>query len=720
MKQLMQKLRDGSMEVLEAALPVMGSGMVMVQNHFSLISAGTEGGTVTAARKSLIGKAKERPEQVKQVIESLKQQGAVQTYRAVSKKLDSYSPLGYSSAGIALDVGPDVKGIAVGDKVACAGMGYAAHAEIVAVPGNLCVKLPADADLERAAYNTLGAIALQGVRQADLRLGETCVVIGLGLLGQLTCLMLKASGIKVFGLDISSKAVATALRHCVDSAYEIADPTIGDTVHHATRGINADAVIITAATHSTQPINLAGRLLRKRGTVVVVGDVPTGFEREPDYYRKELSLKMSCSYGPGRYDLTYEEKGLDYPAGYVRWTENRNMQAFQDLVHSEKINLDYMTTHRFPIDDAPAAYDLILSKTEDYLGIVIEYDARKSHSRGPVMLRQDRSARMQGANGIGFIGAGSYAMSHLLPNLPRDGSVTLTGVMTSSGTSSRSVAEKYGFGFAAASHDEVINDKGTGSVFIATRHDTHAGYVQEALKAGKNVFVEKPLCRTPNELIGVINAWKEHQPLLTIGFNRRFSPLATQAKAILDNGPMSMVYRVNAGAIPQDSWIQDTDIGGGRIVGEVCHFVDFLTFMNGSIPKRVFACTMQDPLNLKDTVSINLVFENGSIGSICYFANGPKSLPKEYIEIYKGGMAARLLDFKQLEILGGRKPIRKRLMSQDKGQKAMVEAVLSTIKNGGANPIPLPDSLACTMATFSVMESIRMGKAIDLPELSLS
>jgi polar amino acid transport system substrate-binding protein len=453
-------------------------------------------------------------------------------------------------------------------------MGYAVHAEVVTVPENLCVKLPSCADLARAAYNTLGAIALQGVRQADLRLGETCVVIGLGLLGQLTCLILKASGIKVIGLDINPEAVATARRHCTDTAYEITDPTIPDTVHQATGGINADAVIITAATHSTQPINLAGSLLRKRGTVVVVGDVPTGFEREPDYYRKELSLKMSCSYGPGRYDLGYEEKGMDYPPGYVRWTEKRNMQAFQELVHSGAVDLDYMTTHRFPIDEAPAAYDLILNKSEAYLGIIIEYDASKSHHRERVSLQTPDRKSQSGATGIGFIGAGSYAMSYLLPNLPRDGSVTLTGVMTSSGTSSRSVAEKFGFAFSAASPQDVINDDATGTVFIVTRHDSHAGYVQEALRAGKNVFVEKPLCLTADELERVVGAWQQRQPLLMVGFNRRFSPLSRQIKATLGDGPMSMLYRVNAGSIPKDSWIQDIDMGGGRIIGEACHFID--------------------------------------------------------------------------------------------------------------------------------------------------
>lgn len=714
MKQLAQRLGDGSMQVLDAAVPTLDTGTVLVQNHYSLISAGTEGGTVTSARKSLLGKAKERPEQVKQVLDSLQQQGVVQTYRAVSKKLDSYSPLGYSSAGVVLEVGANVKSLSTGDLVACAGAGYASHAEVVAVPENLCVALPPSSDLSHAAYNTLGAIALQGVRQADLRLGETCVVIGLGLLGQLTCLILRASGVKTVGLDIDPKAVATALHHCADSAYEIADPTVADAVHRATGGINADAAIITAATHSTEPVNLAGRLLRKRGSVIVVGSVPTGFDREPDYYRKELSLKMSCSYGPGRYDLGYEEKGLDYPPGYVRWTENRNMQAFQELIHSGAVNLDYMTTHRFPIDDAPSAYDLILNKSEEYLGIIIEYDASKSHPRTRIGIGAPKRKSRSSATGIGFIGAGSYAMSHLLPNLPRNGSVTLTGVNTSSGTSSRSVAEKFGFAFAAASSREVIDDKQTESIFIATRHDSHAGYVQEALQAGKDVFVEKPLCLTRDELERVVDAWQLHQPLLMVGFNRRFSPLAQQIKTVLGDGPMSMLYRVNAGSIPKDSWIQDTDIGGGRIIGEACHFIDLMVFMNGSLPTRVYARALQDPSQLQDTVAISLEFENGSIGTICYFANGPKALPKEYVEIYKGGIAARLMDFKEIEIFSGRKPVRKRLNSQDKGQRAMVDAFLAAIAGQHETPIPIRESIASTITSFDTMQSLRTGQAIDL------
>ncbi|MGB7327418.1 MAG: zinc-binding dehydrogenase, partial [Rubripirellula sp.] len=356
MQQLTQQLKTGVTKILEVPVPQVGPGQVLVRNHFSLISAGTEGSTVKAARKSLIGKAKERPQQVKQVIDVLKSQGPVQTYRAVMKKLEAYSPLGYSTAGEVIEVGTDVTEFSVGDHVACAGL-TANHAEIIPVPVNLCVKLDAGADLGAAAYNTLGAIAMQGVRQADLRLGESCAVIGLGLLGQLTCLMLRAAGVKTYGIDVAAAAVATANEHAADEAWTRDTPGIADLISQRTGGLGVDAVVITAATSSTDPINFAGEICRKRGRVVVVGAVPTGFERDPHWYRKELELRMSCSYGPGRYDPEYEEKGNDYPAAYVRWTERRNMESFQELITSGRIDLDYLTTHRFPLDDAGEAYD---------------------------------------------------------------------------------------------------------------------------------------------------------------------------------------------------------------------------------------------------------------------------------------------------------------------------------------------------------------------------
>lgn len=714
MKQLTQKLKDGDLRVIEVPMPVLGKGHVLVRVHYSVISAGTEGSTVTTARKGYIGKAKERPQQVKQVMESLAQKGPIQTYRAVMKKLDAHSPLGYSVAGEVIEVAPDVAGFTPGDLVAAGGAGYANHAEYVTVPVNLCVKLPSGARLDRAAYNTVGAIALQGIRQADLRLGETCVVIGLGLLGQLTCLMLRASGVRSVGVDIQPVVVEIAREHSADLAFTTEEPGLAQKILEFTRGIGADAVIIAAATTSEDPINLAGQVLKKKGRVVIVGRVPTGFDPE-DYYTKELDLRMSCSYGPGRYDVNYEERGIDYPPGYVRWTENRNMQAFQELVHSGRIDLSFLTTHTFGLDDAPSAYELILEKTEPYLGIVITYDvARPAERRGV----ETGKAACAGKPTVGFIGAGSYAMGNLIPNL-RGGDVVLKGVLAATGTSSRSVADRYGFAYCTSNEEDIWNDKDINTVFIASRHDSHARYAVRALNSGKNVFVEKPLCLTVQELdeIRAAVGVSSNDPgtgSLMVGYNRRFSPLTEILKAKIGTGPMSMVYRVNAGTLPADSWMQLPEVGGGRIIGEACHFVDYMIFMCGSLPVLVFATVMEEPQHLEDTVNVSLRFANGSIGTISYFANGSKSLPKEYIEIYRAGTTGILSDFKELSIYGKGKPSRKKLVAQNKGQPQMIQQYLGTLRDGKPAPIPFGEIYAGMLATFKAVESLRTQKVFAL------
>lgn len=718
MKQLCQKLKSGEMTIQELPMPLVSTGMVLVRNHYSLISTGTEGSTVKTARKGLIGKAKERPEQVRQVLDVLKMQGPVQTYRAVMKKLDAYSPLGYSSAGAVIEVGEGVKDFIVGDRVACAGVGYANHAEVVAVPENLCVKLDDNADLKVACYNTVGAIALQGIRQADLRLGEYCAVIGLGLIGQLTCLMLRASGVKPFGIDIDSSAVETAKKQNTDVAFVRSEQGVVEKIRNLTNGIGVDAVIITAASASLDPINFAGQIARKKGRVVVVGAVPTGFDREPDYYKKELEVRMSCSYGPGRYDLNYEEKGIDYPVGYVRWTQNRNMQAFQDLIHRGSIDLSSLTTHEFLLDDSVQAYDMIVNKNEPFLGIVIKYDTYKEIKRERVII--DPDVKPQGKVGIAFIGAGNYAQGNLLPNIPKgDPDVICRSVITNSGTSSKRVAEKFGFESCTSDIEDIISDEKVNTVFIATRHDSHADYVLRALKAGKNVFVEKPLCLTIQEVEKISELLARSSKLkvqsrLMIGFNRRFAPLAIALKEKTDCGPVSMLYRINAGDIPADTWIQDKAIGGGRIIGEVCHFIDFMTFFASGRPVRVFASAMPDPHRLNDTVNINLEFENGSIGTVSYFANGSKNLPKEYFEIYSSGMTGIIRDFKELNVYGRGRPYRKKLINQDKGQRLMVRQFIESVKKGGPPLIPVSEIFAVTEASFAVMDSIKSRCSVEI------
>ena len=712
MQQLTQKLGSGDMIIQEVPYPQLGKGMVIVKNHYSIISAGTEGSTVLAARKSLIGKAKERPQQVKQVIDTLKKQGPIQTYRAVMKKLDAYSPLGYSCAGEVVEVGEGVTAFEVGDKVACAGVGYANHAEIVAVPINLCVKLNEEADLKNAAYNTLGAIAMQGVRQADMRLGESCVIIGLGLLGQLAALILKASGVTVIGMDVSEDAVKQAIENdVVDLGLTRNAVGVEAQIQDATNGYGADAVIIAAATSSLDPINFAGAIARKKGKIVVLGAVPTGFDRDPYWYRKELELKMACSYGPGRYDLNYEEKGIDYPLPYVRWTEKRNMEAFQNLLNTKRIDIGYLTTHEFEFDKAKAAFDLVVSKSEPFTGIALKYDTSKEISKAKI---KTSDATKLGKVNISFIGAGNYAQGNLLPNIPESDEVARVGVLTNTGTTSKRVAEKFKFQFCATNEADVLDDK-TNTVFVATRHDSHGSYVLKSLQANKHVFVEKPLCLLESELEAIIEMQSKGNKAVMVGFNRRFSPLTAKLKKAIGNNLMTMLYRINAGAIPKDTWIQDLEIGGGRVLGEVCHFIDYLTYLNGSLPVKISASALPDANQLNDTLNILIQFENGSSGVVAYYANGSKTMTKEYVEVFSAGMSATLSDFKELKIYGKGKPKKKKLLNQNKGQKEMVEAFVDRLLKDGQAPIPFDDIVAVTKASFKVLESVKRGGAqIDI------
>jgi len=715
MEQLTQKLKDGEMQVIDVPLPLVSAGMVLVRNHYSLISAGTEGSTVKAARAGLLNKAKERPQQVKQVIDVIKSQGLTQAYRAVMKKLEAYSPLGYSCAGEVIAVAADVAEFSVGDLVACGGL-TASHTEVVSVPVNLCVRLPRDADLKQAAYNTLGAIALQGVRQADLRLGECCAVIGLGLLGQLAALMLRASGVKVIGIDIDSRIVEIAALHCADLSLHRGCPGIEDRIMTFTDGLGCDAVVITAATNSLDPINFAGAVARKRGTVVIVGSVPAGFDRDPHFYRKELQIKMSCSYGPGRYDPAYEEKGLDYPPAYVRWTEKRNMKAFQDLLSRKKIDVSYLTTHVLPLEKAPEAYDLLLSHAEPFIGILIEYDHHKPFNSGRIPAKSVSGGAETPAVAIGFIGAGSYAMSHLLPNIPHDGRVKLKGVITAGGTTARNVADRFGFEFCTDRISDILDNDEINTVFIATRHDVHAKMVIEALRAGKHVFVEKPLCLNESQLFEIKNVYQSFQdvpPRLIAGFNRRFSPSSAEIKESIGGGPAAMLYRINSGAVPADSWIQDPDMGG-RIIGEVCHFIDYLTYISGSLPVSVYACAMAKPDHLHDVLTLSLNYANGSIGTISYFANGDRSVSKERIEIFSSGCTSVIDDFKTFTIHAGGKKSVKKLLSQDKGQKHLVHRFIQSIRDGSPAPIPFAEIYHTTLVTFKVIESLRSGACIRI------
>jgi len=699
MEQLTQNLKDGAMQIMHVPFPALNSGQVLVRNHFSLISAGTEGKTVKDARLGYIGKARARKEEVKKVIQTAKTIGLLETYKMVMNKLDAPSALGYSCAGEIIAVANDVKEFKIGDKVACGGSG-AVHAEVVAIPVNLCVKLDDDADLKTACFTTVGAIAMQGIRQADLRLSENCVVIGLGLIGQLTVSLLKASGVNVIAIDIDANQVAKAKAMGADLSIVRTDEILSNKINEFTNGYGADAVIITASTSSNDPIELAGEICRRKGKVIIVGAVPTGFSRK-NYYVKELELKMSCSYGPGRYDAEFEEEGIDYPYAYVRWTETRNMQAFAKLLHDNKINIDSIITHEFEFANAKMAYDLILERSEPFAGIVLKYDTTKKIESKITLSDRKPSNKVS----IGLIGAGSFAQNILLPRIANTES-SFIGLTTGKSNNAINISKKYNFNYCTNEVDDLFKDESINTIFITTRHDSHFEFVSKGIEHGKNVFVEKPLCLNETELEILkeqVNKYKGH---VMVGFNRRFAPLLQMIKSKTNQeNPVSIHYRINAGQIAADHWTQNPSIGGGRIIGEVCHFIDLCAYISNSKIKYVSGFSMLTAGNTEDTVTINLVMENGSIANICYYANGSKELSKERIEVYNGGNTYILDDFKTLNTFG--KSNKKIEQKQDKGHQQEIIEFVNAIKSGKNNPISFDEIYNSMSATFKAITSIR-------------
>ncbi len=702
MDQLTQNLKDGEMQLLEVPFPMLMPGQILVRNHFSLISAGTEGKTVKDARLGYIAKARARSEEVKKVIQAAKANGIVNTYKMVINKLEAPSPLGYSCAGEVIAIANNVKGFQIGDLVACGGAN-AVHAEVVAIPTNLCVKLKPNTDLRQAAFTTVGAIALQGIRQAEPQLGENCAVIGLGLVGQLTILLLKASGINVIAIDIDKQQVNNAKGLEADLAIDRNDPNLEEYILQFTGGFGVDSVIITASTNSTDPIELAGKISRRKGKIIIVGAVPTGFTRK-NYYNKELQLKMSCSYGPGRYDNDYEEKGIDYPIGYVRWTENRNMQAFANLISTEKINLNKIITHEFDLSNAFKAYQMIIEKSENFTGILLKYDLNKKLSQRIDLNKQEVTASEPT---LAFIGAGSFAQNILLPKLKSK--AKFIGISTARPNNAKHLADKYKFNYCTDNTEEIFNDKQINTLFIVTRHNTHFKYVLKGLQNNKNIFVEKPLCILESELEEIKNARTNSTKILMVGFNRRFAPLVMKIKNSLnENFPIAINYRINAGMVSLDHWTQDLEIGGGRIIGEVCHFIDLCRFLTGSPITTVSATSMNTAGNTDDTSNIQLKFQNGSIANISYFSNGNKELAKEYLEVFNSGSVYQMDDFKLLTIFEKTKSVIKS-SSQDKGHSGELDAFIDAIKNGTNAPIPFEEIYNSTLSTIKVLESISAG-----------
>ncbi len=735
MKQIIQSYKTGEMTLEETPVPQAAVGAVLVETAASLVSAGTEKMLVDLARKSLVGTARSRPDLVKKVIDKAKREGIANTIQKVRSKLDNPIPLGYSCAGIVREVGEGVDEFQPGDWVACGGAGYANHADFNVVPRNLCVRLPerngGPLPAEEAAFATVGAIALQGVRQAGLTLGERVAVIGLGLLGQLTAQLCKANGCAVIGSDIDPAKLELARRLGADRAV---GP--GDLVAAAlelTGGAGADAVIITAASSDSRLIEVAGEISRIKGRVVVVGLVGMNVPRDV-YYKKELDLRLSMSYGPGRYDPEYEERGHDYPLPFVRWTEQRNMQAFLELVAAGRVDVQSLITHRFPFEKALDAYDLILKGREPHLAVIFEY-GRDKQTQARAAMPASAPAKFDGV-ALGVIGAGNFARGVLLPRFKENAAVSLRAVSTARGMTATAVAKQFGIPACAGSAEEILAGPGVNSVLIATRHNLHGPLVVRALKAGKHVFVEKPLCLTIQQLREIAEllvhdagctaslnprTLEPLNPFLLVGFNRRFSPFLKKAVEVLKGkpGPLFMIYCVNAGMIPKESWIQDPVEGGGRIIGEVCHFVDALRFLAASPVKSVQAmCVQTDDQRQvnRDSVSIVLKYSDGSVGTILYHAAGSADYPKERIELARGGATVVIDDFRRMDVLASKKESVK--SAQDKGFKAEIEAFVNCVTGRGPVPIPPAEIIETTLVTFAVHESLNKGAVVRLDEFA--
>jgi predicted dehydrogenase/threonine dehydrogenase-like Zn-dependent dehydrogenase len=717
LKQLLQNLKTGEGSVADVPAPIVQRGRVLVRTAASLVSAGTERAFIELGRKNLVGKATERPDLVRKVVEKVRSEGLLNTLNAVREKLDESHALGYSAAGTVIEVGEGVTEFRSGDRVACAGAGYATHAEMLSVPKNLCVRIPDGVDFESGAFATLGAIALQGIRLAGPTLGESVAVIGLGLVGQIAVQLLKANGCFVFGVDLDEWKVDLA-RQLGDDDGCVMQEAAKQAVIDWSRGRGADAVIITAATSSDQPIQFAGEISRRKGRVVAVGLVGLNVPRQV-YFERELTLQVSMSYGPGRYDPEYEEHGHDYPLPYVRWTEGRNIEAFLDLVAAQRVKVGPLITHRFPIEESARAYEVFSAPgAPAYLGIVINYDTGREVERYVLKLARPATAKGVGQVKLGMIGAGDYAQGILLPQFKANG-VDFVAITTASGVTARDVGARYGFAQVVSGAEEVLANPEVNLVVIATRHDSHAELARRALERGMNVFVEKPLARNDEELDAVLETATRSGGRLMVGFNRRFSSLAQAGKDFFADrhSPLSILYRVNAGRVPRSHWVQDPREGGGRIIGEVCHCVDFMHFLTGSTVKRVYAeaVSSDDQTAVtEDSIFVTLKFADGSNGAIAYLAEGDRSLPKERIEIIGGSRVFVIDDFKSATAYRHGRKKQTTLRAQDKGQREEVRAVCDTVVTGKPAPILLDELGAVTRTTFRIVESLRTGKPQEI------
>ncbi len=713
MKQLLQNTRNGKSTVEDVPVPTPREGQALVKTEASVVSAGTERMSVEFAQKSLLGKANSRPDLVKQVIDKGKREGWVNTAQAAFNRLDQPMGPGYSSAGTIVALGKNMSGFKVGQRVACAGSGYAVHAEYNVVPKNLLTPLPKNVDFESAAFTTLGAIALHGFRIAEPQIGENVAIIGMGLLGLLAAQIATAAGCNVLGIDVDSSRISLASSLGLQVVLR-ADAVDSSVAFTSNRGF--DVILICADTKSNDPVELAGVIARDRARVVATGAVGLSFPRKV-YYEKEISFINSRSYGPGRYDLNYEEQGNDYPLGYVRWTEGRNFEAVIDLMAKGQLQVKSLITHRFDISEATKAYEVITGKTnEKFLGVLLTYPKMETTEETKVIFPSIVHLPSSIVK-LGVLGAGSFANSVLLPSIQKAGDIELVGIASSGGLHAQHAGKKFGFQYATSDDEQILNDPNINTVAILTRHDTHPDLIVQALKAGKHVFVEKPLAINSIQLSAISKQLLQTDNcMLTAGFNRRFSPLAQQLKSQIASLQESkhIHYRVNAGAIPLNHWTQDPNVGGGRIIGEGCHFVDFITFLVGEAPISVTAHALPDNGKYReDNVSMTFTFTDGSIGIVDYLANGDKSFPKERVEVFCGGQIAVLDDFVSLQTVknGTKKEVKR---AQNKGWVDEWKVFAKAIREGGEPPISYEQLIGVTKATFAALESIRKQETIQL------
>lgn len=711
MKQILQNARSGSLEIVDVPAPAVSAGFVLVRNAYSVMSPGTEKMAMDFARKTLLGKARSRPDLVKQVVRKLQQDGPLPTYRTVVNRLDAPQPLGYATAGTVVSVGQGVTTLSPGDRVACAGAGYANHAELVVVPENLTAHVPAALSLDRAAFATLGAIAMQGLRVADPTLGEVVAVIGLGLIGQLTVQLLLANGCRVYGIDLDPNRVEQAMALGMDWG---GAPTDDHTpiLANATGGHGVDIAIVTAASNSSAPIELSVELCRHRGRIVAVGATAMDLDRNA-FYAKELELRMSMSYGPGRYDRKYEELGLDYPIAYARWTEQRNLQAFLDLAARGSIDPMSMDIDLVDFEAARESYERLAKGERPALAAIFKYgediDDRRTRDLSATANTKPRK-KAETEVGVAFIGAGNYAKGVLLPALARVDDARMQSIVTGTGPSAQATGERFGFSVCGTDVAAALSDGSVDLAFVTTQHDTHARYAIEAMDAGKAVWLEKPIGLTVEEIDQIAAAAARPDVFLMVGFNRRFSSHAVAiAEAFAKRtGPMSIQYTVAAGPPPTGTWITDPTVGGGRLIGEACHFVDLCSFVVGATPNSVFARRLgNDPLT-DDSTMFLLAYPDGSTASVSYLANASTELPKERFEVHCDGRSARCDNYRLSELPGGK---RVKGLNQDKGQDQAVRATIAAVRSGGPAPISLHEIIQVSRATQAIEDSIRSGAA---------